>query len=146
TMIESLRTGHANVRSNALWALRRISGLGLGDTPSAWSDWFTMETKWWEIESARAFNRLSSGTKAEKVAVLASMSRLHTWRHTLAAQAAVALGDSDPDTAMLAALALQRLGSTVAVPQLVDALAHADPAVARAAWNALKAITKQSLP
>jgi hypothetical protein len=68
SMIECLRATHAGVRSNALWALRKLTDLKLGERPAAWTDWFTLETQWWEIESARAFARLSNGTKAEKVA------------------------------------------------------------------------------
>jgi hypothetical protein len=145
-MIESLHAAHPGVRSNALWALRQLSGLELGTGSAGWSNWFAMESKWWEIESARAFARLSTGTKAEKVAVLSSISRLRAWRHTLAARSAVALTDSDADTAMLAAQTLQRLRSEAPVPELIDALAHTDARVSRAAWDALKAITRQSLP
>lgn len=144
--IRWLREGTSGVRSDALWALQSISRLRLREDPIPWSQWFELESQWWEKESAEAFRALASGTKAEKIHTLSTISRMHAWRDKLAIELAVALEDRDQEVASQTAAILGTLGARCAVPALVRALEREESSVSHAAWVALKSITKKNLP
>lgn len=145
-LIRWLREGERGVRQDALWALRNITHMGLGEDANAWNGWLSNETKWWELESQDQFQWLESGTKAQKVAILCKISCLHAWRDRLAVEVAVALDDLDPDIALMAAAELKRLDSRLAVQRLADALDRPEVRVVAAAHAALESILKRELP
>jgi hypothetical protein len=145
-LIRHLKEGEFRVRAEAHWALRTISGLKYGDDPREWSQWFELESRWWNNNSRQAFTLLARGSRAEKVEALRQVSTLHAWRDRAAAEVVVALCDDDAFIATMAATELRRLDSELAVPALVDALSEGRPAVAEAARAALQSITKRELP
>lgn len=145
-LIRWLHEGEAGIRQDALWALRRITHLGLGDDSVAWNNWYANEMKWWESKSTEAFGLLTRGTKAEKVAILCMISTMHTWRDKLATEVVLALDDPDPNIALMAATELKRLDSRNAAAGLIDALMNQDERVATAAHAALESILKRELP
>ncbi len=145
-LIRCLREGEFGLRSEALWALHNITGLKLCEDPISWTSWYESEADWWSRDSRVAFAMFTSGSKAEKMAVLNVVSRLHAWRDRLSSEIAIALDDPDVDVATLTASELQRLDSSLVIPALIDALAGDRPTVAKAAHAALESITKRKLP
>jgi hypothetical protein len=141
-----LREGDAGVRANALWSLRRISGLVLDEDPALWVKWFADESAWWEHESANAFLALRTGTRAEKMKALRAISCLHAWRDKLVDPVAVLFEDEDPELSVYGARMLGRLGSRLAVPVLLDALESPVESLSDAAHAALEVIAGKKLP
>jgi HEAT repeat protein len=80
------------------------------------------------------------------MATLCAVSKLYGWRERVVAEITIALDDADTDVALLTVCQLERLGSKVAVPALIDALSGGRPSIATAAHEALESITKRKLP
>lgn len=103
---------------------------------------------------------LAKSPTDEAVAALSAGARDREW--TVAACSAVSLGKTLQDSALSPLLALSKeadwrlrgaaivglchLTKSEAVPAIMAALGDAEPAIARAAWNYLRALTKQDLP
>lgn len=145
-LISLLSNPMRGVRANALWSLQKISGLGLREDPLRWKAWYREESQWWVEKSADVLERLRSRKPAEIKAALAEIARRNGHRDVLAQATLAALDASDPAVVALACNVLARLRSRVALARLSPLLDHADAAVQRASWMALKSITGESLP
>ncbi|HEX6885960.1 MAG TPA: hypothetical protein VF530_21480 [Planctomycetota bacterium] len=128
-----------SVRAGAEDALERLSGLGFGADPSRWEAWRASEEGWWTSSLARLRAELASPDPGLAIRALGELSS-HRWpRHELALEAAAALWHEDRSVRRLACLALTRIGSGAAIPEL-QALVEAGGESVAPARRALQAL------
>lgn len=145
-LIAALGSVSPQLAESAHWALRRMSRLDFGPRTEAWNAWLASEREWWESDSARRIDELVRGSRATRLAAVASVGA-RTWRRHEAAEAVLSvLSDNDPLLRESAAHALGQLASPVAIPRLVEALTDPEPSVSAAARGALVAIVGTHLP
>jgi len=136
------------VRASAEEALERLSGLAFGADPSRWEAWRAAEEAWWSGSLARLRAELADADPGLAIRALGELSS-HRWpRHELALEAAAALQHEDRSVRRLACLALARIGSSAAVPEL-KALAEQggeSQAAARRALQALGIVGRGGVP
>lgn len=145
-LIALLRCPRRGLRANALWSLRRITGLGIAETPERWTTWYQSEREWWQHEWPSKLAGLRSASPDKAKVALMEIATRHLFRHALAKAVVELATHDDAGVATLACTTLAQLASRAAVPGLIDALDHDDAIVRMAAWNALRAITKKDLP
>jgi HEAT repeats len=145
-MIERLEDEDSGVRDSALWALRRLSGLGLPAEVGPWLTWYQDEVAWHGHERRGYRKDLSSRDPARVVEALRAYSERRTKRAELSVEVAKILAHDRPELRLLACDVLQRLGSTSSCRALATAMTDPDRKVAEAAWRALQAIAGRDLP
>jgi hypothetical protein len=145
-LIALLKCPRRGLRANALWSLRRITGLGIAETPQRWTTWYQSEREWWQHEWPSKLAGLRSASPDKAKVALMEIATRHLFRHALASEVVELATHGDAGVATLACTTLAQLASRAAVPGLIDALEHDDSIVRMAAWNALRAITKKELP
>jgi len=134
------------IKASAFEALATITGLSIGPDPVRWSRWYHEEMRWWDTEAETRLISIERGANLEFVRASREALEHRLYRDRIAASFATALGRANPEEIRLACSALERLGSTVAVPALTACLNSEDPEVRRAAHAALRAITGLDLP
>lgn len=145
-LIALLKSPRRGLRANALWSLKRITGLGIAETPDRWTSWYQSEREWWQDEWPSTLADLHcTNSRRTKVALMDVATR-HLGRHALAREVVQVLTHDDIEVATLACSTLAQLESRSAVPGLVDCLGHSDMILRMAAWNALRTITGKDLP
>ena len=134
------------MRANALWSLKRITGLGIEETPARWENWYQSEREWRQNHWASTLAALH-GPRPEKAKVaLMDLATRHLYRDAIAREVAELMTHGDADVVTLACATLGQIESPAALDELIDCLDHDDAIVRMAAWNALRAITKKELP
>lgn len=144
-LVELLVDGDRGQRANALWGLRRLTGLRF-EQPERWRRWLAAERAWYERRSPRLLAELRADDPARWAAALGELVGHRYRRDELARDVAAALDTGPPERRRVACLALAQLGSAFALPALIDQLSAGDPAVVRAAWSGLRDITGADLP
>jgi len=134
------------LRSDAVWALERITGLKLRERRERWEDWYAGELAWWRDRSDAAFADLESTDVATRTRALLELSSRRASRDRLALRVIPLLDHADSTTAKLAAWTLRSLRAKCGVGPLIRALDHAESAVRLEAWRALRGITRKDLP
>ena len=137
-LIELLAHEERGVREAATWALERITGQHFS-AQKRWESWLREEERWFEQELPRTSAGLS-GKAPTAIRALGTILEHRHRRHELALEVVPALEHADQTVRTLACLALQRLGSTAAVPELTACLEDDDPRVRRAAAEALQSL------
>lgn len=146
-LIELLGAEQQGVRLNALWALRKITGLSLPEDPQRWQAWYTEELDWFTRQSPAVFDRLGSQQKSEVVAAIYELGRRRLFRVERAQQVLAVLQHGDPSLRVLGVKVLEQIASPVAAPELSLALEDPNANVRAAAAHALRAITgRDALP
>jgi HEAT repeat protein len=145
-LIALLKCPRRGLRANALWSLKRITGLGIAETPERWTSWYQSEREWWQNVWPSKLAALRGVQSGRTKSALVEIGTRHLFRHALAAQVAELVTHQDPDVVTLACTTLAQLESRAAIPGLIGVLDHDDAIVRLAAWNALRAITKKDLP
>jgi len=145
-LLTMLGSSEPQLQESAHWALRRMSRLDFGARKEPWSAWLASEREWWDVEAPARIEELVRGSRATRLAAVASVGA-RTWRRHEAAEALLAaLWDNDPLLREAACHALGQLSSPLALPRLVELLADSDPRVVSAARAALLAIVGTRLP
>ena len=145
-LVELLDSGVPALAESAHWALRRLSRLDFGLRHESWVAWLASERQWWSDEAPERIEELVRGSRATRLAAVASVGA-RTWRrHEAAGEVLAALWDNDPLLREAACHALGQLGAPLALRRLVETLSDPDPRVSRAARGALMAIVGTSLP
>ena len=136
-LVELLDAAEPALAESAHWSLRRMSGLDFGPRREAWVAWLASEREWWNGEASERIDELVRGSRATRLAAVASVGA-RTWRRHEAALALVAaLRDNDPVLREAACHALGQLGAPLSLPHLVETLSDSDSRVSRAAREAL---------
>ena len=146
-MIEMLDRAEGGELLRLHAALRELSGCNLPDRPEAWRAWHQEQQRWWDEEAPGVLERLASEDAGLVVAAIRDASARTLRRDQLAASVAVALRDhASPEVRRQACAGLARLGSDVALEDLVRALDDPDAGVREGAVQALRSITRLALP
>jgi len=146
TLIDLLAHADERLRRGVFVALRRISGLALGQDAARWTSWYRTETRWWEGEAEGLLLRIERGRGLEFVRAAREALEHRLFRDRIAEAFAQTLQRGGDEEVLLACRALEQLRSRLAVPGLIECLERDDPLVRRAAWKALRAITGVELP
>ena len=145
-LVEMLTSPDAARAESAHWALRRMSRLDFGLRREAWVAWLASEREWWELEAPQRLDELVKGSRATRLAAVATVGA-RTWqRHEATESVLAVLWDNDPLLRESACHALGQLASPTALPRLAEALADPEPRVSAAARGALVSIVGTSLP
>jgi hypothetical protein len=145
-LIALLKSPRRGLSANALWSLRRITGLGIAQTPERWTSWHLSERGWWQRSWSSTLAQLRGKDVRRVKIALMEVSTRHLYRHTIAHEVAELLAHDDVDVATLACTTLAQLDSPAALPRLIKCLEHEDAILRTAAWNALRSITEKDLP
>jgi HEAT repeat protein len=145
-LIEHLEDVDAGVRDSALWALRRVSGLGFSADLPAWNAWNRDEVAWHARERPRLREDLASGDRQRIAIALRAYGEHRTKRAELADDVVKILSNPRPELRRMACEVLQTLGAPSASGALAESLQDPDRDVAEAAWQALKSLTGLDLP
>ncbi len=145
-LVAMLSTGDPALAESSHWALRRLSRLDFGLRLEAWSAWLASEREWWDLEAPQRLEELVRGSRATRLAAVATVGA-RTWqRHEATESVLAVLWDNDPLLRESACHALGQLASPTALPRLVEALADPELRVSAAARGALVSIVGTSLP
>ena len=145
-LVTLLSHSNRGVRENALWSLKKISGLCFAANEKAWSAWLKVEQNWWRESAPALFSRLETAKRPEALAIVQEVARRRYPRHPLAAELSRALSHPDNEVRRLTCVALGEFRSRTAVPALLVCLDDADPDVRIEAGRALHAVTGEDLP
>lgn len=145
-LIEHLKDEDAGSRDSALWALRKISGLGFPADPVTWRAWILAEDTWHKNRRPRLRFELDSNDVSRVATALREYSERRTRRPELASEVAVLLQHPQRELRLLACIVLEHLGSPAACGALSERLRDPDADVKEAAWKALCSITGLALP
>jgi HEAT repeat protein len=145
-LCELLESGSRDLEESALWALRRISGLSLPPTRTAWTGWYERALASWERLRQRAPMRLADPRLAERHAIVSDLSSEQLFRDEAAMLLALATTDMDDRVCVAACRGLAQLDSPCAYASLIAARDRANERVAAAASEALQQIARRPLP
>ncbi len=145
-LIALLKSSRRGLRANALWSLKRITSLGIAETPERWTSWYQSEREWWHDEWPSVLADLRGAHSDRAKIALTKIATRHLFRHALASEVVQLVTHNDVDVATLACRTLGQLESRAALPGLIEALRHDDMILRMAAWNALRTITEKDLP
>jgi HEAT repeat protein len=136
----------AGLRKSALWALKEITGIDLGEDPARWRAWYREELVWWEQDYPGVVEVLRHGSPEEIGPAVATLTLKRLFRNSIADDLKQLLSHEAPELRVRACVALRELGSHVPVVDLTAALNDPDEKVRAAALDALRAITGLDLP
>ena len=142
-LIDLLRDKDGGVRSNAHWALERLTGKSLAAEPDRWRTWYWNETRWWQEEAPALIDQVRSDDPTQISAAMRKFSSHKLHRHELAKELVSLLDYENDSVVRQACAALGVLRSSVAVPGLAKALDHPTAEVRQGAHQALKTITER---
>jgi len=145
-LIERLDSTHPALCANALWSLRRITGLGLGADAPAWSQWFHEELQWWRERAPEALPLLQGNDAAAQRRVLGELGARYWHRERVAAELCEYLERARGDGARMACGLLARLGCASATAALQARLEDSDADVRESARAALASLTGKKIP
>lgn len=145
-LIGFLEGDHAGLRDTALWSLREMTGLAFAADATLWRRWHERELAWFRTDLRGIPARLRSGEPAVVVAALRDLGERRMRREELALEVLPVLERPEADLRALACATLARLDEPLVAPALVDLLEDQDAGAARAAAEALAALTGKDLP
>ena len=109
----------------------------------AWSAWHEAELAWFDTHEARIHAQLRSDRNGDVAAALQVVARRRLSRERLTETVLPSLGHEQAPIRGLTCVVLGKLGSSRALPDLVDMLGDPDDGVSAAAHGALQAITER---
>lgn len=146
TLIELLDSGDPGLSRNVAEALRRCTGLEFGTDAARWRRWYSQERSWFARDELAALRDLQSRDPAKVSTALHEIGRRRTERDALASEVIEVLRRAESALRAQACDTLAALGSSVALPALVERLASDVPFCSQSAWRALCSITELDLP
>lgn len=144
--IELLESESTGLRDTAHWGLKQLTGLALAPTAEVWARWHQGELYWLVRSMPAEFKRLRENDPAQVADALRSILSHPLARAELASALPDLLKSRWPAIRVLACRSLSELAARDSVPKLVWALEDPDPAVVKAAHQALRRLTRLDLP
>jgi len=145
-LLKRLAGTRADQRANALWSLRRITGLGLGPDAAAWSLWFQEEQQWWKDRAPAVLALLHGEDLAAQARALGELGQRFWHRQQVADELVEYLAHARPDGARMACGLLGKLGCTSALPALQARLEDENAGVKESARAAIAGLTGKKIP
>jgi HEAT repeat protein len=135
--IELLERADRGVQGDALWALRRLSGLELTADPADWRRWHAAERRWFAEELGGAIAALEGSDAAAAAVALRELSRHRLERAVVARAVATGLTHPAAGVRRLSCELLEQLARPEVRPDLEGAAEDLEPTVREAARRAL---------
>lgn len=126
-LIELLAHTSSGVRSNALWSLQRISGLGLREDASRWTVWYEEERGWWADHFETTAAALGSRDPVDVTRALLELGRRRLHRDLIGIEIGRLLEHPDHEIVRLAAATLASVRTRASLQALLGALDGATP-------------------
>jgi HEAT repeat protein len=145
-LIDLLESEDRGTAGNAHWALKRITELEFAAAPERWRTWHESELTWFAREEDAVLRALHVGSPSAAAAAARAIGERRLWREDLALELLHALARPQPALRSPICRAIERLGVDNVTAGLVELLDDSDPASAKAAWQALVALTGRELP
>ncbi len=145
-LIALLAESSTGLRTNAHWALRRITGLALPAEPEVWGSWYAQESAWLERAAPAALRRLAVGDASELAEAFRELAQHPLAREELARALLERLEGEPAAVRVVACRALGACGDARAFPGLLARLEDSDAEVVSAAGAALRELTGRDLP
>lgn len=137
-LVELLEAEDGGLRSNALWALRRICGQSFPATPALWKRWHEAELRWFETRSSAVLDELAGDDEARAAEAVRELGQRRLRRAWLVDALELALEHRSPSIRALGCRALGELSHPQASTLLEQMLEDQDERVAEAAASALE--------
>ncbi len=144
-LIDRLHDEDSGVREEAYAALKLVTHLAFPPSAEAWESWHAQEEAWHTRERPRLREQLDAPDSARVLAALREYSGHRTRRRELAREIAPLLLHHRTELRILACDVLRQIDSTAVCAELAELLSDSDANVSSAAWQALRAITRQAL-
>lgn len=141
-----LEAADATTRTNAHWALERLTGLRLRKDARGWNAWIAREQAWWDAQGEGTLDDLRSGEPGRVARAINALAGRRLLRAEFEADLIELLYASSTELVELAAATLSTLGARRALPTLVELLVDDEERIAQAAWRALLSISGRKLP
>jgi HEAT repeat protein len=145
-LIDLLDSEDGGLAQNACWALQHATGLEFPAVSERWRRWYADERSWFAREERGVLRDLDSRDPAKVSTALREISRRRTERDALATEVVAVLQRAEPSLRAQACETLAALGSSVALPALLERLETDIPFCSQSAWRALRTITGLDLP
>lgn len=145
-LIELLDTDSRGLQRGVNEALQRITGISFHGDYARWKAWYESEMEWFDGDGRDTLDALQDGEAATVLSATRVLAKHKLFRQHISLELVLLLNDPDAAVRSATCLALSQLGSSIAVPALIDALADENEAVVRNAHSALRALTGRKDP
>ncbi len=145
-LIDLLDTDSRGLQRGVNEALQRITGISFHGDHARWSAWYESELEWFDGDGADTLAALQHAEASMVLSATRVLAKHKLFRQRISRELALLLNDPDAAVRSATCLALSQLGSSVAVPALIDALQDENESVARNAYSALRALTGRNDP
>ncbi len=145
-LVALLESNHALLASTARWSLRQLIEADLGAESAPWIAWQEEEARWWSETAPAMLEDLGGADPGRAFQAVTDLVQHPFYRHELTDDLAALLARPEPGLPQAACSALVRLGSSRAVPWLVDALDSADEPTREQIAKGLRTLTGLDLP
>jgi HEAT repeat protein len=144
-LAKRVNTGDRTVAAAALWSLKIMTRADLGHNPQAWLAWRDLEETWWREDAPSLLSDLHSEDSGQVFDAISALMQRPFFKHDIAQAIGPLATAGDLAVALSAVNALERIGSSLAIPWLVQALTLDDSRRAPVR-SALHALTGLDLP
>jgi HEAT repeat protein len=145
-LIDLLEGSDVGLAQNACWALQHATGLEFPASAERWRQWYAQERSWFARAERGILRDLGSRDPSKVSTALREIGRRRTERDALATEVLEVLTRAEPSLRAQACETLAALGSSVALPALLERLESDIPFCSQSAWRALCGITGLDLP
>ncbi len=145
-LLARLGSTDPELRANALWSLRRITGFDLGRESEAWTAWFAEETRWWSVRSPAVLQELRRDDARTQCAALCELGQRFWRRQRVADELCAYLSSATGAGATMACGILGRLRCESARSVLEARAADGAPELRKAADAALEHLSGKKIP
>lgn len=142
-LIELLESSDRFAAQRAHQALVAITGQQLSKAPNAWLEWHAAVSDWWQGEAPKRLVVAVSGPPGAASLAIQELAKLRLYRDELAPLLAPCLQREEVELVLLACATLGHLGSLSSVEPLLDTLVDPNLDLRRAAYQALRRITRE---
>ena len=136
-LITGLDDGERMVRTNALKALKKLTGMTISGDASRWNQWHSEQEIWWDEKGADLVDSLRSARRNELVRLLKQVSTRRLYRKEITAQLLPMLQRAEWDEVRVAVASLATLRNPAALPAILELRGHVDPGVRSSVEDAL---------
>ncbi len=145
-LVALLESNHALLASTARWSLRLLVEADLGAEVGPWNAWQEQEARWWSEVAPALLEELNGADPGRSFQAVTDLVQHPFYRHEITDELGALLARPEPGLPQAACSALVRLGSSRAVPWLIDALETADEPTRQLIAQGLRSLTGLDLP
>ncbi len=138
-LIVSLDDSEHMVRTNALKALKNLTGMTISGDASRWQQWHLEQESWWENTGAGLVDSLGSAGRRELIGILKEVSTRRLYRREITARLLPMLNRNRADEIRVVVASLATLRDPACLTAILELRDHHDPKVRSTVEDALVA-------